>query len=64
MTEILNGTVIMEHMASGATLYRDAGNVELRLPDGRIAPVPLHIFDGLIEERRIVQVVGGLYRLC
>jgi hypothetical protein len=56
------------HLKNGADLYRGfADKIELRLNDGRTFEVPLPMFDGLIDERRIVSEHGmrtGFYQLA
>ncbi len=64
----MGGSDILAYMKNGAKLYRGfADKIELRLSDGRIIEVPVPIFDGLIDEHRIVSENGGprgFYRLA
>jgi hypothetical protein len=58
---------ILRAMKDGAKLYRGfADKIELTLPDGRKFEMPTVIFDGLIDENRIVPEHGssGFYRLA
>jgi hypothetical protein len=69
MNEVsMSASDIIEHIRKGAKLYRGFGdNIELRMPDGGLVYVPQLIFDGLVDESRIVSESGvatGFYRLA
>jgi hypothetical protein len=57
-------TGILEHMRNGAKLFRRFDEIQLALSDGRRFEVPEHIFDGLMDEHKIVAELGGFYRLA
>jgi hypothetical protein len=57
-------TDILEHMRGGAKLFRKFAQIELRLKDGRKLEVPVQMFDGLMDEHKIVAESRGFYRLA
>jgi hypothetical protein len=62
----MSASDVLAHMKEGAKLYRGFGDrIELRAGTG-IFLVPVAIFDGLIDENKIVADGGvtlGFYRL-